>query len=371
MRALIFSVSIGAGHDLAARGVANEIMCQNPGSEVEIVDTFEYINPILHKVVLGSYIETLKFNPKVWGYLYEQAENGDRLFDFGQILNKLFSPKLANLVKKFAPDVILSTHAFPCGMLSVLKQKNRVAIPVVGIITDFTIHPFWIHDHIDRYVIPSWQLKYILMEMGFPEEKIWPLGLPIRRQFNEIMDKAVARTVFNLTDRPTVLVMGGGLGLGSMEDIVFHLGNSDLDLQIVVVTGNNKKLRQELEHLQVVNQPVVLGYVDQMATLMQAADVIITKPGGLTTAEVLTSSLPMIIVSPIPGQEERNTDFLLNNGVALKARHTSELVILLKQLLNNPLRITQMQEMARHLSHPHAAREIVARMKDEFFSDSL
>ncbi|MHB8171300.1 MAG: MGDG synthase family glycosyltransferase [Thermincolia bacterium] len=365
MRALIFSVSIGAGHDLAARGVADEIMAQQPGSEVQIVDTFEYINPILHKVVMGSYIETLKFSPKVWGYLYEQAENGDRLFDFGQILNKLLSPKLANLVNKFAPDIILSTHAFPCGMLSLLKQKNRMTIPVVGILTDYTIHPFWIHDHIDRYVLPSGQLKYSLMEMGFKEENIWPLGLPIRRQFSVTLDKEAARAAFHLTNRTTVLVMGGGLGLGSMEDIVFHLGNSDLDLQIVAVTGNNQKLRQELEQLQVSNPLKVLGFVDEMATLMQAADAIVTKPGGLTTAEVLASGLPMIIVSPIPGQEDRNTDFLLNNGVALKARRALELPILLKQLFNNPLRITQMHQMARHLSHPHAAREIVGRMKDE------
>jgi len=366
MRALIFSVSIGAGHDLAAKGIADEITVQVPGSQVEIVDTFEYINPILHKVVLGSYMETLRFSPKVWGYLYEHAETGERFFDFGQILNKLFSPKLANLVKKFVPDVIICTHAFPCGMLSVLKEKNRVDIPIIGIITDYTIHPFWIHRHVDRYVIPSRQLKFNLMDLGFPESKIWPLGIPIRQQFGESLSKSEAKNAFQLSDRPTILIMGGGLGLGSIEDIVFHLGNSDLELQMVVVTGRNEKLRHELEQLQVANPLVVLGFVKQVAALMQAADVVITKPGGLTTAEVLACGLPMVIVSPIPGQEERNTDFLLNNGVALKARHTSELVILLKQLFNNPLRISQIQEMSRHLSHPHAAREIVERIRAEF-----
>ncbi|HEX3030627.1 MAG TPA: galactosyldiacylglycerol synthase, partial [Bacillota bacterium] len=182
-KVLIFSVSIGAGHDLAAGALAQEVHRRYPDAEIQIIDTFKYINPVLNRVVKGSYMETLRFNPRVWGYLYSQAEQEDGLVDFRGIMNRLLSPKLLKLVDAVEPDVILCSHAFPCGMLSTLKKKHSLSTPLLAVITDYTIHPFWINEEVDGYIIPSEQLSFYLTDSRIPETKIWPLGLPLRQQF--------------------------------------------------------------------------------------------------------------------------------------------------------------------------------------------
>lgn len=356
---LFFSVSIGAGHDLAARAVIEELSYRYPGCRTRIVDTFKYVNPVLNKVIVGSYMESLKFSPRIWGYLYEQAEEGEKLIDLNQILSKLISKKTEKLIRDFMPQAIVCTHAFPAGILSVLKDRLKLDVPLVGVMTDFTVHPFWIQNNIDKYVLPCEQLKYQLAAYGVGDEKMLPTGIPIRRQFVRIADKTAARQKLGLRDQLTVMVMGGGLGLGEIEKIIRILGQADIDLQIVTVTGKNDRLRTRLEFMSSKNTIKVYGYVDNIAEIMAASDFIVTKPGGLTTAEVLACGLPMIIVDPLPGQEERNTEFLLNSGVAVKVRKTSNLVPQLKLLLNNKMRLGQIREMAAVIGKPAAAGALV------------
>lgn len=359
MNVLLFSVSIGSGHDLAAQAIEQEIIKRYPDAQTKIVDTFKYINPVLNKVVVGSYMESLKFNPKIWGFLYQQAEEGEKFVDITQLLSNLVSPKLNKLVKNFSPDVIICTHAFPSGILSVLKGREKIQVPLITVLTDYTVHPFWIHKYIDTYVIPADELKYVLLEQGVPEEKIKTFGLPIRSEFTLPVNKQEARKELGLVDKITVLVMGGGLGLGAIKQIIYNLGYADLDIQIIVVAGKNNKLRTQLDLMKLKNPIKVLGFVTEVHKLMAASDLIITKPGGLTTAEVLSKALPMIITSPLPGQEDRNTEFLLNNGLAKIVRKEDQLVLSIKQLINNPLRMKQMREMATSLAKPQAAKDLV------------
>jgi len=362
---LIFSVSIGAGHNSAARSLEEEIKSKIHDSKTKIIDTFDYINPILHKVVLGSYMETLKFNPHVWGYLYRQAEDGERIVDLGQILNKLLSHRLHQLIDEFRPDAIICTHAFPAGMISVLKEKTGLKVPVFVVLTDFTVHAFWIHPYIDYYIIPSDKLIHESILKGMNREKIKPFGIPIKKDFRLVLDKKAAKRKIGLDERKTILVMGGGLGLGAVKDTVKTLLNTVEGIQIVAVTGKNQKLFAKLQELE--NAPKnlhVFGYVDNVMELMTAADLIITKPGGLTTAEVLAKGLPMVIVDPLPGQEDRNTEFLLNWGVAVKARQHALLPTLISQLFSCDLRMHQMKEMASYLAKPWAARDIIEFIMD-------
>lgn len=372
---LFFSVSIGAGHDLAAQALIQEIKKRYPGATVELVDTFKYINPVLNKVVKGSYMETLKFTPRVWGYLYEQAEQEERLVDMGAIMNKLLSPKLKKLVDDFQPDLLVCSHAFPCGMLSTLKKEHRLHTPILAVITDYTIHPFWIYEEVDGFIIPSEQLKHYLLANGIPSEKIWPLGLPLRPQFADDLDQAQARSELGLHDTTTVLVMGGGLGLGSMESIVSTLAESPLNLQVVAICGRNRKLQSKLEEIKtrksLPNPLVVLGFTDQVDRYMRSVDVIISKPGGLTTAEVLACQVPLLIIDPIPGQETRNADFLLNHGVAMKAANLREIIPTLQQFMNCPLRKRQIKEMAALLGKPRATVDIVDRIEKQFLNPEL
>lgn len=356
---LFFSVSIGTGHDSAARSLEQQFVEKIPDVQTKIIDTFDYINPTLHKVVLGSYMETLKFNPKVWGYLYHQGEKDDRIIDMGQILNKLLSIKLHQLIEGFQPDVIICTHAFPAGILSTLKQNTGMKVPTVVVLTDFTVHPFWIHPYTDFYMIPSEQLFLESVSRGMPTEKIKVFGIPIKKEFalNFNKDKVKASLCFD--QRPVVIVMGGGLGLGALQETVKALLKTDTGLQIIAIAGKNNKLYNQLQALcPIYDNLRVFGFVNNVSELMSAADLVISKPGGLTSAEVLAKGLPMVIVDPLPGQEDRNTEFLLNWGVAMKARHQEFLPPLVSQLFKNQLRIKHMKEMAAYLGRPLAAHNI-------------
>lgn len=356
---LFFSVSIGAGHDSAARALENKFIEKIPGVKIKIIDTFDYINSTLHKVVVGSYMETLKFNPKVWGYLYSQAENGDRIVDLGQILNKLLSYKLHQLIENFQPDAIICTHAFPTGMMSVLKAQTDLSVPVIAVLTDYTVHSFWIHDYIDYYVIPSDELKYECINKGMLSESIRPFGIPIRKEFSVDYDQSKIKEKLGLDEKKVILAMGGGLGLGAVQETVKTLLGSSHNLQIVAVAGKNVRLYNQLSKLRQQHHNLhVFGYIDNIVEYMSAADLIVTKPGGLTTAEVLAKGLPMVIVDPLPGQEYRNTEFLLNWGVAVKVGGRSSLSALINQLFGNSLRMRHMKEMAAYLSKPYASDEI-------------
>ncbi|KNZ71210.1 monogalactosyldiacylglycerol synthase [Thermincola ferriacetica] len=359
MRFLFFSVSIGAGHDLAALGLMAEIKNRFPGAETMLVNTFDYINPTLNKVIVGSYMESLKFSPKIWGKLYAQAEEGDQFIDLRQILHGLWSSKLEKLVDSFAPDAVICTHAFPAGMLSMLKGRGLLDVPLLAILTDYTVHSFWLHDHIDTYIIPTEELKYLFIRHGIKAEKIKAFGIPVRPEFSQLPSKEEARTSMQLENKTTFLVMGGGLGLGDVKNIIVELGNSDLDINIIAVAGKNHKLQTALDLLQTKANLKVFGFTEEIPRLMAASDVIVTKPGGLTTAEVLATGIPMVIMSPLPGQEERNTEFLLNCGVAVKVRKLDLLIPTVKQLLENPVKIKQVKEMCRVLGRPKAAADTV------------
>jgi len=363
-RVLLCSVSIGAGHDLAALALEQALLHRFPDAIVKTIDTFRYINPVLNQVVKGSYLETIKFTPKVWGYLYRQAEEGDNFIDFNYILNKLLSPKLARLVEDFQPDLIIATHAFPCGIFSVLKEEEKLTIPLLGVITDYTIHPFWMHPNVDHYVIHTPQLLKVMARHGFSGGRVWPLGIPLRQQFARQRDKLELRQQLGLDPAlPLLLLTGGGFGLGALEEIAGIILQSDLKAQIAAITGKNEKLRRRLQALTAGNLPFqVHGFVENMPDFLQAADLLISKPGGLTTAEALACRLPLLIVNPIPGQEERNTTFLLNHGVALLATEVEDIPIVLEQFLSNPLRQQHMVEMAALLGRPRAASDVVAKI---------
>lgn len=350
IKVLVFSVSIGDGHDSVAKSLSECLLEIAPDSEIRVVDTFQYINSVLHKVVVGSYMETLRFTPRVWGYLYDQAEEGLGLVDLGQILSKVLSPRLEQLLKEFQPDLIITTHAFPTGMLSVLKKKRNIATPHVAVVTDFHVHPFWINPGVDHYFIPAEDLAYPLVQAGVESSKISAVGIPIRSQFCQQLDQQEAKAELGLGPLPTILVMGGGLGMGRLELISQAIVQAQ-EFQVIVITGKNKRLYSALNNL---NNPFlkVLGYVDNMAKVMTAADIIISKPGGVTTAEVLAMKKPLVIYSSLPGQEDRNTCYLLNKGAAIKVRKLEQLIPEIRNLWQNKLRLKQMREMAELLGSP-------------------
>lgn len=356
LRTLIFSVSIGAGHDSVAKALAERLLLDSPDSEVNIIDTFQYINGALHKVVMGSYMETLKFTPKVWGYLYEQAQEGEMLVDLGQLLSKLLSPRLEQLLNDYKPDVILTTHAFPTGMIAVLKQRGQLNVPLVAAVTDYHVHSFWVHPEVDRFYLPAKDLSYSCKKFNINPAKILGTGIPIRSQFAKAQDKQEARKALNIAKKTTLLVMGGGWGLGRIELITKELLKHE-EFQVLVVAGTNKELKNSL--LSIRNERLkVFGFVENMVQVMSASDLIISKPGGVTIAEILAVGKPLVIYSSLPGQEDRNTEYLLNRGAAIRVQKIEMLIPEILSFWHSPLRRKIMEEISRELGKPNSSKMI-------------
>jgi processive 1,2-diacylglycerol beta-glucosyltransferase len=279
-------------------------------------------------------------------------------------VNKLLSFRIKKLVNEFNPSVIVCTHLFPVQMLSNLKKKGKVSVPILAIITDYVVHPIWPHDCIDAYVLAHETLRAEALEKGFPDSIIHSLGIPISSRFLKKNERAIVLKELMLKDKFTILIMGGSLGYGKVSTVFQCLLNSSLDLQIIALTGHNSKLKKQLEKLSCCSDKSIkiLSYTHRVADLMDISDLIVTKPGGLTVTESLAKKLPIVIVSPIPGQEERNATFLTNNGAAVRITEKDNMDIVLKNIIEDPLKMQEMRSNALVLAKPNSSRDIVELM---------
>lgn len=363
MKILALTVSAGNGHNKAAESIKEYITSNYEDSDVEIFDTLKYINPVLDKLIVGSYLKSVKNTPALYGKLYEYAENEDTVSNLSGFVNDILSIKLKNLITNKNPDVIYCTHPFPVEMLSILKKKHKVDIPVVAILTDYAPHAFWFYSCIDAYVVPHQDLLWEIKEKGVPKDTVYPLGIPICKQFLEPVDKDKLREELGLSsDKLTLLLMGGGLGMGNITKIYKELCFSSLDLQLIICCGNNTKLKNQLEYLssRTLKKTLIFGYTDRVPEFMSVSDILVSKPGGLTISEALVKKLPMVITSTIPGQEEKNADYLTNNGIAARVKEFGELTHLIYQFAESKLRLSHMREMAEEKSKPNATRDIAS-----------
>ncbi|MEG0128308.1 MGDG synthase family glycosyltransferase [Clostridium sp.] len=361
MKILALTVSAGNGHNKAAESIKDYLTTHYDNVEVEIFDTLKYINPVLNKVVVGGYLTSVKNTPALYGKLYEYAETEDAVSNFSGFVNDILSIKLKKLIARKKPDLVYCTHPFPVEMVSILKKKHKVDIPAIAILTDYAPHSIWFHNHIDGYVIPHDDFIPEVREKGVPKGSIYPLGIPIQNSFLEPINREEVLRELNLDiDKPTLLLMGGGLGIGNIPDIYKELCFSNLDIQFIICAGNNNKLREQLEQLKsrTLKNTVILGFTSEIHRYMSASDILVSKPGGLTIAELLVKGLPLIITSTIPGQEEKNADYLVNNGIAARVKDHSELIHLIHQLYGSKLRLNHMREMALEKSKSNSTRDI-------------
>ena len=368
MNILFLSVSAGGGHSKTAEVIKEYIELNYPDSKSQIVDTYRYVSPVLDKLVIGSYLKTLKLNPKLWGKIYNLAEKDENTNDIMQKINKILSYKIKKFIREFKPDILICTHPFPLQMVCEMKKKNAFDIPIVNIITDYSTHSFWIDENVDAYIVAHEMLIYEMTEKGVPREKIFPLGLPVSQKFLIKREKSELLKHYDLEDKLTFLLMGGSLGMGEIKKLFIKLLESDLDFQIIIVCGKNQKLKKQIEKLytdsNLNKKAVILGFTNSVHELMTISDWIITKPGGLTVTEAVLMTLPIVIMSPLPGQEEINTNYLLNNGLGVKLENINNFERLYHQYLNNPLRIKQIKEMSLYLSKPNATTDIVNFLYD-------
>lgn len=365
MKVLFLSVETGGGHRKAAEAVAELILLRHPGSEIHILDTIKYASQIADKLITGSYLKALKLHPGLYGMLYRLSLCGGTAYTISKAINILLSARLEKLLQSFEPSVIVCTHPFPLQMVSHLKAVKKISAPIVEVITDYTPHPFCIQPGTDAYVVAHQYIKDAMIKKGIPGEIIHPLGIPVADRFKARKSRLEILKDLGLEDITTVLVMGGSLGFGEIGKIFGRLSEFDGKLQIIAVAGKNPSLRTRLERLSHKNPKkiLILGYTNLVADLMDAADFIITKPGGITIAEALAKELPLLITSPIPGQEDENANFLINHGAALKIRKINDANNTIQQILKNPLRIRHLKEMARHLSKPDSSHDMVSLLE--------
>ncbi|MFA5383446.1 MAG: glycosyltransferase [Eubacteriales bacterium] len=366
-RVLVLSVSIGEGHMRAAMAVKEAILKRDPYTEVNILDTFRSTNPIWDKMVSNTYMEILRITPAFYGYLYRLAEKesilqGTAREEFNRVLNVVTAPRLNQLLNVYSPQVIICTHPFPIGVLNRLKERGEYTGLLVGILTDFTVHPFWVFPGVDLYSVAAEEIKMTFKDYNFNLDSVHACGIPISSCFLNSVDKSEIKSKLSLQRKlKTILVMGGGLGMGPISDIVKALGDGSIPCQVIVVTGYNETLRAKLERMAPgFRNPVkVLGFADNVHELMSVADLMIGKAGGLTCAEALAKGLPIFIVDPIPGQEVRNAEFLCRAGAAVQAGNIKDLINKAEEFLNEPRRLQKMSVSASHMGKPLAAQSVI------------
>lgn len=342
-----------------------------PEADVAILDTFRYASPFLEKIVLGAYMEMLKMSPIIYGYLYRQAEHGRPLsgrgkMEFNRILNILAAPKLEEYIKIHKPEIIVCTHPFPLGIACWMKKRGIFQGPVVATITDFTIHSYWIFPEVDLYLVGSEVLKKQCEKFGIETERVQATGIPIDPEFDNSYDKCEIKKELSLERSiPAILINGGGLGMGPLESAVKRLSKNRVDCQIIVVTGTNSVLKEKLERLapELTCRVKIFGYVNNIHKLMAASDMMVGKAGGLTCAEAMATGLPVFIVDPLPGQEERNTEFITSMGAGVRVKEKN-LAHLINEYIKEPYKIMDMAEKAKVLGKPKAAFDAVRIMSD-------
>jgi processive 1,2-diacylglycerol beta-glucosyltransferase len=303
----------------------------------------------------------IKRTPKIWDYLYDNPAVAKNIEKIKQTIHKSNSPKLKKLFERFKPDALVCTQAFPCGMCADYKKTYNSDIPLLAVLTDYIPHSYWVYDEVDYFITPSEDVSLRLIKKGVVADKVKSLGIPFDPKFNEICDKDKLCLKFKLEPNlPIMLIMGGGQGLGPIKTIVKSLEGVKKEIQEIVVAGINKKLYKFLRRkIKKYKKRILLfGFVNNINELMAISDIIITKPGGVTTAEVLAKGIPMVIVRPIPGQEASNTAYLTEKGAAIKVDKPNNINHIIEELFSDPVKLSQLRESAGRISKPDASLEI-------------
>ncbi len=358
---VLMYISEISGHHSATIAIEKAIHSISPSAKILNINAFNYTNPITEKVINRLYMSVIKATPHVWDFLYDNPAIVKNVEKIKQAIHKFNSPKFKALFDKYKPDAVCCTQAFPCGMVADYKKNYGIDIPLIAVLTDYVPHSFWVYDDINYYVVPSDEVGQRLIAKGVDPQKIKSFGIPFEHKFNQPFSKQAVRHKLGLAENTfTALVMGGGQGLGPIKTIIKSLDKTAADLQQIVVCGTNKKLHKSLQKkIKKLNKKVLLyGYANNVSELMSAADIIITKPGGITTAEALAKKLPMVIVKPIPGQEANNTAYLIAKKAAIKIDDPDEVGAAVSEILANPEKFSAMTESVSKIAKPNASLDV-------------
>ena len=364
---IIFYGSYGGGHLSAARAIKEYIESNYKDIQIQMIDCVEYINKFVNKITTKAYSDMAKKAPWAWGFVYKKSEKGV-VAKFSNDSNKLMAIKLNKLLQEFNPDYVISTHPFSSQMCAYLKKKGKCTFKLATVTTDYAPHDQWLlyHEETDFFFVAHEGMKQALIEKGIDKNKIYSTGIPLSNRFLEHYDKKQILKDFELQDnKKTVLFFGGGeMGLGKTKtlEILQTLASDFSNLQIVAISGKNKTMNEHFT--EIVKQSSredsikVLEYTNKVPELMSISDLVITKPGGLTTTESLASGLPIIVINPIPGQEEENAEFLENKKVAVWIKKHDDVKEKLQEIFSNTEKMQEMKINARLLAKKNSTADI-------------
>jgi processive 1,2-diacylglycerol beta-glucosyltransferase len=369
-RVLVLSASAGAGHMRAAEAIEKAIRSRGAATEVQHLDVLKFTNQVFRHFYSKAYIDLVNKAPEILGWLYDYLDDPTKQDDpIRAAFDRLNANPFVRFLRRYQPDVAISTHFLPSGIISSLKATGKVRVLNSIVVTDFDVHAMWLCPHADQYFVALDETKVHLKALGIPESLTTVTGIPIDPVFGVRKDKRAMRRKHGLEEgRFTILVSAGGFGVGPVGHLMKALDRLEHSARVVAVCGRNEALRAELAGT-IANFPpssnvsfTLLGFTDEMDELMTAADLFVGKPGGLTTSESLAKGLPMVVINPIPGQEERNSDHLLEEGVAIRCNNLPALAYKIDSLLDAPGKLERMAENARNLGKPGAAFAVVDRL---------
>ncbi|MGI8469231.1 MAG: MGDG synthase family glycosyltransferase [Pyrinomonadaceae bacterium] len=368
-KVLILSAAVGAGHLRAAEALEKTFKQSGAASEIKNIDVLNFTNPLFRRLYGKAYLEMVNTMPEVLGWMYDTLDKPWKNEKRRLALDRLNTQPLIRFLKNYQPDIAVCTHFLPSEIISWLRAKEKINFPQAVVVTDFDAHAMWLCHHFEQYFVALPETKIHLEKLGIPPDKITVSGIPIDPIFAESKDKSAMREKYNLAkDKLTILVSAGGFGVGNIENLLQALSELQTPAQVVAICGRNEELKNKLEKLSVEklnNERVTfkpIGYTKEMDEYMSAADLIVGKPGGLTTCEALAKGLIFVVVNPIPGQEERNSDHLLEKGCAIKCNNLPVLAYKIDALVKDKKRFATMKENVKRFARPNASREIVEKL---------
>ncbi len=365
MKAMILYANAGNGHRRAAEALAAVCEQDDRFSEVRLIDALEYTNKVFQDLYANLYIEAVKKAPALWSIAFDESDQPWRGEKRRILLHRIHALSLSREIRKFDPDLCLCTHFMPADIISTLLHEDRLHTDLGVVVTDYYVHASWLEKYVNRYYVAKAESREQLMQLNFPEGRIKTLGIPIDPLFENLGDRDTLCAKHGIDPSlPLVLLSAGAFGVMSGGDMGQMLSSITTPCHLVVVCGNNKKLKEQIEkHIEARGAENItyhiLGFTKEMHDWMAMASLFIGKPGGLSSSECLACGLPMVIWNAIPGQEVFNTTYLLENGAAIAPDNISTLPFRIDQLLRDPERLKRMQETAKALGRPDAARAIV------------
>jgi processive 1,2-diacylglycerol beta-glucosyltransferase len=366
---LILSASVGAGHLRAAQAVELALRELHPEAHVRNLDVLEMTNSLFRRLYAKAYVDLINRAPHVLGYFYDlldrPSKSGRHRRDRLRLaLEKLNLRAFIRFLKEEPCDLVINTHFLPAEIIASLRRKRQLAVPQVTVTTDFETHRLWVNTPCDHYFTATEEGARYLHHWSVPAADVSVTGIPIHPVFRQHKDRSFCRSRHGLAeDRPVVLQLAGGFGVGPVAAWLKALLEVERPLQLIAIAGRNEAVRKQLQNVKAPerHRVKVLGFTDQIDELMASADLVVSKPGGLTTSEVLARGAVMVIVNPIPGQESRNSDYLLEQGAAIKVNNPAMLAYKVASLLDDPKRLYNLRTNSIRLGRPRAALDVVAR----------